>query len=96
MGKSTANNEVESVPNGFMNFKTKPAIKAQKNERQSKVQFVEKTVDEPINEEKTGLIHRPQTISCNRSHTSSKLNKTPPIGAPNATETPAAAEADKI
>lgn len=28
--------------------------------------------------------------------TSSKLNKTPPIGAPKATETPAAAAADKI
>lgn len=28
--------------------------------------------------------------------TSSKLKSTPPIGAPNATETPAAAAADKI
>lgn len=28
--------------------------------------------------------------------TSSKLNSTPPIGAPKATETPAAAEADNI
>lgn len=28
--------------------------------------------------------------------TSSKLKRTPPIGAPNATETPAAAAADKI
>jgi hypothetical protein len=28
--------------------------------------------------------------------TSSKLKRTPPMGAPNATETPAAAAADKI
>lgn len=28
--------------------------------------------------------------------TSSKLKRTPPIGAPNATDTPAAAEADNI
>lgn len=31
-----------------------------------------------------------------KDHTSSKLNKTPPIGAPKATDTPAAAAADKI
>lgn len=29
-------------------------------------------------------------------HTSSRLKRTPPIGAPKATETPAAAAADKI
>ena len=31
-----------------------------------------------------------------KSPTSSKLNNTPPMGAPNATDTPAAAAADNI
>lgn len=36
-----------------------------------------------------------QTSQCHQLPTSSKLNRTPPIGAPNATETPTAAAADK-
>jgi len=75
------------VPNGSRNFKVMAAIIAQKKLFKWSRQKILLSLA-------TNLLH--MTLGGKKYDTSSKLNKTPPIGAPNATATPAAEAALRI
>ena len=76
------------VPNGSRNFNVMAAIIAQKK------LFERSEVTRLVMLITTNLLH--MTLGGKKYDTSSKLNKTPPIGAPNATATPAAEAALRI